>query len=515
MHLKRLKSFLSLFLIATLVLPIGALFVTPVEANTGSTERIQWDSISYVYLERDSNGNVTLGEGASFGEGKKVIYYTLQSNKRLDGKKIKSIKSVKIESITDASQVSESRRQFFEIYQRARGGLSNANVVKKEVRNDNTIHLETNIAANPKMAGSQIDFPSLINITTLQDFERFQSLGADIPDTIGERRAQLEKQGKSLYVMPMFLLFTAEVEVENDNLPDISVRLSNLPGETQGGQKHQGRVTVKHEGNVDFAVTVKLGLTHNGYTISGVDGQMITLQPGESKSFDFTFTGITNTESTLEAKVWPVDPVSDDANWANNSYKVLIPPDYIDVDVPLSGKLILQAVSQSKKTTRPPGEAKWTDWVTATLKPDAPTPPRGTLDWWRITKAELTYPKKHPEFTFGTPYQPKGTVTVPMNIKSGGHEAEVVFQQDWSMDGTPIYSILEKRMMTTEKPRAYPIEVTYTIEYQYSWRECDTSYDEEGNPHTSCWTETRTRTVSSKETASLLVTGTGVDSKAN
>lgn len=88
-----------------------------------------------------------------------------------------------------------------------------------------------------------------------------------------------------------------------------------------------------------------------------------------------------------------------------------------------NGNLTFSAVSQLRDINRPAGTAKWTDWVTATLEAPPPRPPRGTLDWWKITGAELTYPKKNPEFTFGTPYSPVGTVTVSMN--PNGHKAIV------------------------------------------------------------------------------------------
>lgn len=167
-----------------------------------------------------------------------------------------------------------------------------------------------------------------------------------------------------------------------------------------------------------------------------------------------------------------------------------------------SGSLIFRAVSQDRKITRELNTAKWTDWVTAELRPPAPTPPRGHLDWWEITSAELTYPLKNPEFTFGTPYPPVGTKTVQM--KPNGHVATVEFQEDWAMDGAKIYSIIEDKIMA-EYPKSYTITAKYTIKYQYSWTECD----EDG-----CWTETRIATTTGTVSGSLLVNGTGVNSLA-
>lgn len=301
------------------------------------------------------------------------------------------------------------------------------------------------------------------------------------------------------YYLPFVVYWYATPE---GGLPDLYVMpISANTSATEEGQRYSGTVTFGLKPDHPGPVQAVLTLTHNGYSIGGVDGQVITLNPGEERTFNFNFTG-QNGNSFLYGKIAPA--TGDDKDWSNNTATLDIPQKERP-EPKASAKLTLQAKSQSGKYTRKPGEAKWTDWVTATLKPDPPTPPRGKLDWWKITKAELYHPKKHPEFTFGTPYQPKGHVVRPMEIKND-HVAELVFQQDWSMDGTPIYSQIEKKMMTTEKPRAYPIQVNYTIEYQYSYRVCGL---------TGCTTVTKKATVDGKERVDLLVTGTGVDSKAN
>lgn len=196
-------------------------------------------------------------------------------------------------------------------------------------------------------------------------------------------------------------------------------------------------------------------------------------------------------------------------NYAGGTLKVAVP--YYSG----KGELTFQAVSQNREITRSPGTAKWTDWVTATLKPTVPTPPRGSLVWWEVTSAKLTYPKKNPDFTFGTPYPPVGTRTVSMDVH--GHSATVEFQEDWGMDGAKIYSMLEHRMMA-EEPKYYTITADYTIKYKYKYT---VSYkvrktDEDGNVYyeTKHETKYRTRTVSGKASGRLLVNGTGVDSRA-
>ena len=301
------------------------------------------------------------------------------------------------------------------------------------------------------------------------------------------------------YYLPFVVYWYATPDKPKE-LPDFYVKsLTSSTSATEEGKKYSGTVTF---GLKDYheSVQANLTLTHNGHSVGGVDGQTVTFNSGEEKTFNFNFTG-QNGNSFLLARIDPVG--AEDKNPADNQ-KTLDIPQLERPEPELNAKLTLQAVSIDQAVKRKPGEAKWTDRVTATLKPDAPIPPRGRLDWWKITKAELYHPKKHKDFTFGTPYQPQGHVLTPMELNE--HTATLLFQQNWSMDGTPIYSMIEKKMMTTEKPRAYPIQVNYTIEYQYSYVVCSL---------TGCYTVTKRATKSSKETANLLVTGTGVDSKAN
>ncbi|MGI9860059.1 hypothetical protein SDD30_01570 [Moorella naiadis] len=257
----------------------------------------------------------------------------------------------------------------------------------------------------------------------------------------------------------------------------------------------------------DYAQPVQgaLSLTNNGQPVAGVDGQIVEFKPGEEKSFTFTFAGA-DEGNTLVAKIHPVNP-PDDRDWSNNSKEAYVPA----VNRPVSGGggyLILQAYSQAGQDIygnevpsmpRDPGTAKWTDTVKATLKPPAPTPPRGTLDWWKITNAKITYPKRNPEFTFGHPVPPDGTLTVDMT--PNGHEATAEFREDWSVAGAPIYDNLTGEM--APGPTEYPITAKYEITYQYHWTECD---------EYGCWTETATAASSGSVTAQLLVNGTGVNS---
>lgn len=109
--------------------------------------------------------------------------------------------------------------------------------------------------------------------------------------------------------------------------PDLSVKIdhSGLPKNTKGGETYTSKVTYSLSDSVDYEVTARLGLEHNGYPITSVNGKQITLQPGESKTFDFTFTGVEGKNSILLARVWPHAPTTEDSDWSNNRDEVEIP----------------------------------------------------------------------------------------------------------------------------------------------------------------------------------------------
>ena len=104
---------------------------------------------------------------------------------------------------------------------------------------------------------------------------------------------------------------------------------------TEPGKTYNATVTY---GLKDYTETVKakLGLTHNGYSVSGIDGQEIKFQPWEEKTLEFTFTGQKDKSSIIEAKIWPVS-LTDDKNWNNNSKKVIMPlKEKIDLSVKMA-----------------------------------------------------------------------------------------------------------------------------------------------------------------------------------
>jgi hypothetical protein len=304
-------------------------------------------------------------------------------------------------------------------------------------------------------------------------------------------------------------------------LPDLYVkRLDPGTSEVEEGKKYSGTVVYGLKAGTPGPVRARLELAHNGYPLPGVDGQVVEFQPGQERIYTFSFTG-QNRDSALVAKIRPAE--GEDADWTNNAKHVVVPLKLEEPAPAGQGSLTFQAVSQTRTKTRPAGTAKWTDWVTATLKPPTPDPPRSGAwieDWW-IESASLSYPKKNPDFTIGCPYPPVGTRTVSMTVQSDRRTAKVEFQEDWALDGAPVYCLLEGRMMA-ETPKQYTITASYRLGYKYAWLERRagyyTCYDAEGNPRTCSYTyyvrQEATGSSSGTVSGKLLVNGTGVDSRA-
>ncbi|MDI6906421.1 MAG: hypothetical protein QMC81_02875 [Thermoanaerobacterales bacterium] len=305
----------------------------------------------------------------------------------------------------------------------------------------------------------------------------------------------------------------------------IAVDIDPGVDEPEPGQKYTGTVTFYNASDMpleDVPVAFYNGAFRGylkddaGNTVTSAD-----FAPGEEKTFNFTWTAPGTGEATLKGVI-DTPPLPDNYAETDESDNI--------VEVRLSvigppppsgpGSLTFTAVSQSGKYTRPPGTAKWTDWVTATLTVPAPTPPKGTLKSWSITSAKLTYPKKHPWFTFGSPWPPQGTKTI--NMTPQGHTATAKFQEDWSLNGAPVYAryidgdgeLVDEGEVPGET--YYPITATYTVHYTYEYQVRHRSCSTDANGHRSCdtWYETKTGSGTDSGTVSgrLLVDGSGVNS---
>lgn len=115
--------------------------------------------------------------------------------------------------------------------------------------------------------------------------------------------------------------------------PDVFVKsITASTKTTKAGEKYTGHVAFGLDGYYDRPVKAEIELTHNNSPIQGIHKEMLTLNPGEIKSFNFNFTGQNGT-SILEAKIRPKEPTEQDANWSNNKSKLTITQDITDIAV--------------------------------------------------------------------------------------------------------------------------------------------------------------------------------------
>jgi len=292
------------------------------------------------------------------------------------------------------------------------------------------------------------------------------------------------------------------------------------PTEVTGMPGEEKELTFEVTSEVRVDVTTQVGTKREGeqqYQIA-VDGLKLPAWGKVPVTLKFT---VGNQPYTVRVKVNPNETILEN-DYSDNYVDVVVKP----IQIPLppgdqggtsgggdngsgstTGELIFYARSQGgydlqgnykPPENRPVNTAKYADIVKAVLKPKPPTPPRGRLVSWEITEARLTYPKRHPDFWFGHPLEPVGTVTVSM--VPNGHEATVEFEQDWSLAGAPIYDMATDQM--APPPTYYTITASYTIRYVYEYTECD----EEG-----CWTVRREATASGTASGKLLVNGTGIN----
>ncbi len=296
--------------------------------------------------------------------------------------------------------------------------------------------------------------------------------------------------------------------------PDFSVKFAQAQFERKPGEAVESTVTFTLAADHPKPELAKLSLAHNvpsgtAYLmpLEPVDpadalapGGEIEFAPGESKAYRYRATA-QDTSTVLIVKITP----DKDRNWSNNTdeaeINVTAPP--APVIPPASGELTFQAVSRSGKM-RVPNTARWTDTVTATLRPAAPTAPRGEITSWRIDWAKLTYPKTHPDFVFGSPVEPWGTLTV--NMTAGGHTSKVDFLQNWSVNGAPIYDRLKGQMVPG--PTNYNIKADYKISYSYRYK----VWYRTGPPEARTWNwrwERSSGSYTKSVTAPLLVDGAG------
>lgn len=344
--------------------------------------------------------------------------------------------------------------------------------------------------------------------------------------TWGMGRMWHQSNGTIWYLTVPMAPFSLITELPNLAIGDIN---PGFEGEVTAGTKCTGWFEVINESPQSFE-DVPVGLWHNGWkaktkNAAGTVIETIDIEPNETVKVYFECT-TQEGKSTLVAKVDknPLQETIEETTKEDNTGEIEVLPKAPPAP-PSNGALTFQARNQGGKdlygkyippTNRTANTAMWEDMVTATLKPPAPTPPKGTLKSWSITSATITIPKQHPRFSFGTPYPPVSTETLTM--KPGGHTATSIFKETWGIDGfnrggSPgVYSPIEKRVMAA-KPKSYNISANYSIRYTYEWQEkrrsCSTGSNGKRKCRTYYVTKSATGTTSGTATGSLLVNGAG------
>ncbi len=274
------------------------------------------------------------------------------------------------------------------------------------------------------------------------------------------------------------------------DLENLKAQISECPVDARAGTKVNVIGTVINESGEP--INTKIHWKVNG-TI--VDETEITIEDEKDVNLSFN---MPDSDARVELEVNPGRNMPpDEMSWSDNKDSVTI--DRLE-----------DTSGGNSKLSFNPNPAKWWEMVTATLSPPKPTPPRGTITSWSISSAKLTYPKKHPDWTFGHPLDPVGTTTV--NMSTGGHTSTVDFRQDWSNYGAEVYDVIDGRLIPG--PTYYPISAEYKIDYTYKYkvRKCSGSGE-----NRRCRTVTRTRSGSDSGTASakILVDGTSRVPKAH
>ncbi|MGB9846344.1 MAG: hypothetical protein ACPLRH_02450 [Desulfotomaculales bacterium] len=290
------------------------------------------------------------------------------------------------------------------------------------------------------------------------------------------------------------------------------------PTEVTGAPGEEKELTFEATSEAPMDVTTQIGKSRDGggHYDTAVDGVKLPAWGKTTVAVKFT---VEDQPYTVRVKINP-NEVPRETDYSDNYVDVLVKPvlppvtpgdqgggngDNGSDDNYESGNDELHFYAHSKggqdiqgnyvaPEDRPVDTAKYADIIKAVLKPAPPKPPRGKLVSWEIVSAKLTYPRQNPDFWFGHPVEPVGTVTVDMDASD--HEATVEFEENWSLAGAPIYDMKTDQM--APPPTEYTITATYTVHYVYKYK------TEDG------W-EYRERTETKSVSGKLLVNGTGVN----
>lgn len=298
-----------------------------------------------------------------------------------------------------------------------------------------------------------------------------------------------------------------------------------IKGEAEPGKQYTGSVTFKYFGK-EPVTNVPIGVFNGQWqaTLKNSSGKTVTVDnfnPNDIKTYTFTWTAPSSGGVTLTGAISIVPPLSKDPypNETTKEDNKVSTTVMVKEEIPPPaqstgpGSLKLTSVSQDRKVTRPAGTTKWTDWITADFKaPSAPDlSPCYDLIKWELKSATIEYPKVHPEFTFGSPYEPQGTVTKSMVVNSENNTATIEFKEDWSLNGANIYDVLRGKMVPG--PTYYPIKVSYVINWEYRKGQLSCCGEDECNPCCINYQDYK-KTVTDTIKTQILVNGSGVNSLA-
>jgi len=299
---------------------------------------------------------------------------------------------------------------------------------------------------------------------------------------------------------------TVKLPIELRNL---KAKITSIPSEYPNpGASVTINGQITNENDQQITTTVRWSL--NGST--AYESQ-VTLDKTKNLAFPFS---MPDKDVVVTLKVNPNrDMPPNETTWADNKDSVTIKKN--NLKPILNDNLRLTARSQGGEDLfgnynppqdRTPGTAKWGDIVTAELAARG-APDLGScysLKTWKLESAIIEFPKKHPDFTFGSPLEPVGKETMSMNI-TGDRTAIIKFRENWSLNGAEIYDPLKGQKVPG--PTCYDIKVTYTMLWEYRKGHRGCCGEEECDPCCKDWEDYEkhpTYTV----TAKLLVNGTGV-----
>lgn len=130
-------------------------------------------------------------------------------------------------------------------------------------------------------------------------------------------------EGWRWYLPAIITWYGIPKEQSAPDLPDAYVKeIKTTARETEPGKVYTATVTYGLKGPYEGKMPCKIGLTHNGYSITPIDGQKLNLGAWEEKTYEFTFTGQQGKDSVLEAKIWPD---AGDKDWSNNNKQLIVP----------------------------------------------------------------------------------------------------------------------------------------------------------------------------------------------